>query len=124
MKFILLVLSYFFFFINNICSQDIEKFSDSDHYRYLTGFADSSSGQFFIMLDSLPDNIYYPHNIIWDDGKWKLQIILPGDSLSVNLKPAITQNGLLFFINPNLTEKKFLIFHDGKWTYSDLPPQN
>lgn len=125
MKFLPVIFLLLHLLTNNIFSQEISTRNNfGDEYKFLSSFADSSSGQFFIVLDSLPENIYYPHNIVWDGKKWTMQIIFDSNFSVKNLKPAITKNGLLFFINPKLSENNFLIFSDGKWIYSALPPGN
>jgi len=93
--------------------------TDKDNfYKYLPTLTDTSTGQIFVFIDSLPQNIFYPHTYSWDGEKWKLQIEIDAGFISSDLKAAVTKSGLLFFIKPVLNGEQYIVFRDGKWTYS------
>ena len=93
--------------------------TDKDNfYKYLPTLTDTSTGQIFVFIDSLPQNLFYPHTYSWDGEKWKLQIEIDAGFISSDLKAAVTKSGLLFFIKPVLNGEQYIVFRDGKWTYS------
>jgi len=108
----LLVLSLFF--LDKIYSQEIA----GEQFRILPTTVDSASNQVLIYLDSIPENIFYPHTIYWDTDRWIMKLEIDNSFSNRNVKAAITNNGILFFILPEIATSKFLIFSDGKWKES------
>ena len=97
--------------MENTFSQNI----NYESLKLLPTLIDSASNQVLIYLDSIPENIFFPHTIYWDGKKWVMKIEFENNFPNQNIKAAITEKGLLFFIFPEIESEKYLIFEDGKW---------
>lgn len=104
--------------MENSFSQNI----NHESLKLLPTLIDSASNQVLIYLDSIPENIFYPHTISWNGKKWVIKIEFENNFPNHNIKAAITEKGFLFFILPEFESEKYLIFEDGKWKETKSPP--
>jgi len=123
-KIFIALLINFFCWADLSAQNDFTTNSRDSFYKYLPTLTDTSTGQIFVFLDSLPQNIFFPHTYSWDGEKWKLQIEIDADFISPDIKAAVTKSGMLFFIKPILSGEQYIIFRDGRWILSPSPITN